>query len=152
MNDYVVLASTYRGMAVVFRKSADTLYLSFAEKQESTTGNLRAIPFYYLISHAAELFLKCALLKRGVSSGELRKFPIRHSLTHLLNELKGRGVPVTDASCQLIDVLSEQHSRHELRYTALLDDGTATYMPHPEVLFALLDELLMLGRISTHGV
>lgn len=149
--DNVVLASTYRLTATNFRMSAEILFREFQKRGEAMPRNVRAIPFYYLISHAIELLLKCALLKRGEPADGLKKYPTGHSLNALLQRLQQMDVPVSDAAANLITALGRQHETHALRYTALLDDGKVTFTPEPSALFELLDELLLAGRISTHG-
>jgi len=147
--DNVVLASTYRSTATIFRMSAAVLLRDFQERGEALPRNIRAIPFYYLISHAIELLLKCALLKRGQSADDLKKYPVRHSLDALLQKLGQLGVPLSDGAIRIIGALSRQHEKHNLRYTVLLDDGEFTFTPEPSELFDLLDELLLAGRVST---
>jgi hypothetical protein len=98
------------------------------------------------------LFLKCALLKREYPPDELKKQTLRHSLDGLLEELIKMGVPISEKAASLTRTLSKQHKKHDLRYSALLDDGEVTFTPEPTDLFGLLDELLMVGRISTHGI
>jgi hypothetical protein len=70
--DGIVLASTYRLNAVNFRASAEVASTLVLDVQGRPTS-LLALPFYFLISHAAELLLKAALLKRGVSEAELKE-------------------------------------------------------------------------------
>jgi hypothetical protein len=82
-------------------------------------------------------------LKRGQSAEDLRKYPIRHSLNALLEKLTQLGVPISDKTVNIIGALSRQHEKHDLRYTALLDDGVVTFTPEPSVLFDVLDELLL---------
>jgi hypothetical protein len=112
--DRVVLASTYRSTATIFRMSATVLLNDFQARNEILPGNARAIPFYYLISHAIELLLKCALLKRGQSADDLKKYPIRHSLDALLQKLMQLGVPLSDRAVTVIGALSRQHEKHDL--------------------------------------
>jgi hypothetical protein len=113
--------------------------------------NLTGVPIYYLISHSAELFLKSALVKRGITEDELKRTH-GHNLKKLLLALKGLGVPVTDTTTSLVERLSEQHSDSALRYHVFLDNGKKTFMPSIKDSFEMLEELLMLTRISTHGV
>ncbi len=150
--DNIALASTYRMNATLFRMSAEVLFHDFQRRGEPLPRNVRAIPFYYLISHTFELLLKCALLKRGASVDVLKKYPLGHSLSRQLEMLKGFGVPVSENTDLVIRILSSQHEKHVLRYSALSDDGEPTFTPEPELLFTIADELLMAGRISTHGV
>ena len=96
--------------------------------------------------------MKAALLKRGFDASALKNFDYRHNLTALLEEIQGMKVPVTTATRALVHGLSEQHETHQLRYTVFVDDGNRTYCPPLPLVFAALDELLMLTRISTHGV
>lgn len=152
--DNIVLASTYRLTATNFRMSAEILLRDFEKRGEAMPRNIRAIPFYYLISHAIELLLKCTLLKRGQSNDDLKKYPIRHSLSALLEKLSALDVPMSDNAINVIGILSQQHEKHNLRYTALLtyfDDVEAGFTPEPSILLDVLDELLLAGRISTHG-
>lgn len=69
-----------------------------------------------------------------------------------LQELQKKGLPVSSDTTAVIQGLSEQHKTHQLRYTVLVDDGTKTYWPPLSLVFAALEELLLLTRISTHGV
>lgn len=149
--DAIELASVYRLTATNFRMSAVVLADHFERQGETVSGNIRAIPFYYLISHALELLLKCALLKRGVSAHDLKKYPVGHGLDALLQRLKELDVPVSESATNVILALGPQHQQNRLRYTAMLDDGKATFAPEPSVLYDTLDELLLAGRISTHG-
>ena len=104
-----------------------------------------AVPFYYLISHAAELFLKCALLKRGFSPNDLKSAALRDSIEGLLRELLKKGAPISEPCSELLLKLNHQHEKHALRYTVFVDDGQPTFTPEPEELFSMLDELLMAG-------
>ena len=45
-----------------------------------------------------------------------------------------------------------KHKTHALRYTALVDDGRSTFMPPVAMVFAMVDELLLLTRLSTQEV
>ena len=146
--DDVILASTYRLTAVNFRMSAEVLFHDFQKRGEAMPRNIRAIPFYYLVSHAIELLLKCALLKRGEPADRLKKYPVGHNLGALLQKLRHLGIPVSDTAVSIIGALARQHEKHDLRYTALLDDGEVTFTPEPSVLFELLDELLLAGRVN----
>lgn len=144
MADNIYLASTYRLTAVNFWESAKTLSTTIELRDDGTPAKLTAIPFYFLISHAVELLLKSALLKRGFKEGDLRKFDYRHNLDALLQELQTLGVSMTPDAVSLIHGLHSQHQSHALRYNFLLNP----YMPPPSFVFSMLDELLMLTRIS----
>jgi hypothetical protein len=145
------LASVYRLTATNYRSSAVMLAEAYQRRGEVICRNIRTIPFYYLMSHAIELLLKCALLKRGFGADELRRYPLGHDLRGLLEKLDGLGIQLSDSAAGVIRAIGPQHLRHGLRYTALLDDGQATYTPEPAVLFDVYDELLLGGRISAHG-
>ena len=148
MTDSIYLASIYRIEAVNFWKSAKILSATLELNSEGTPAKITAIPFYFLISHAAEL----ALLKRGFNEGNLKKYDYRHNLNALLKELQKLGVSVTPGTISLINGLHSQHKNHALRYTALVDDEQKTYMPPLALVFSMLDELLLLTRISTQGI
>jgi hypothetical protein len=150
--DPIYLTTIYRLTAVNFWESAKIVAASLETKSEDTPAKVTAIPFYFLVSHAAELLLKSALLKRGFPEADLKKFDYRHNLDLLLERLREKGVSVTPDTVHLIKGLHSQHQNHALRYTALVDDGQKTYMPPPAVVFPMLEELLLLTRISTEGI
>ncbi|MEK6302381.1 MAG: hypothetical protein AABO41_16850 [Acidobacteriota bacterium] len=151
MTDSIHLASVYRMTAVNFRLAAETLAATMEAKPDGTPAKLTAIPFYFVVSHAVELFLKSALLKRGFVESDV-KHDYRHNLNALLAALQEKGVTVTPDTIGLINGLHYQHQTHALRYTALVDDGRPTFMPPPTLVFEMLDELLLLTRLSTQGV
>ena len=146
--DSVYVASIYRITASNFRISAEILAQNIEFDKNGKPKKITAIPLYFLVSHAAELFLKSALLKRGVSEQELKKFDYRHNLKKLLDLVLSKQVPVTDKTIYLLEYLDDQHKRHALRYTALMDDGKKTYLPPIDKLFEMLDELLLLTKLS----
>lgn len=152
MNDNLQLAVVYYTNGTIFRTSAEKLVEGLDLDTAGRPTTLMAIPLYLLASHAAELFLKAALLKRGFDEATLKTFGIRHNLATLLQELQGKGVPVTEQTVGVVQGLSEQHESHQLRYTVLVDDGSKTYWPPLPLVFIALDELLLLTRISTHGI
>jgi hypothetical protein len=152
MNDNIQLAVAYYLNGSNFQVSAKKLMQGLDLDNSGRPANLTAIPMYFLATHAAELFLKAALLKRGFAEADMKKFDYRHNLAALLQEIKGMGVPVTDVTDAVIHGLSEQHRTHQLRYTVLIDDGTKTYWPPTSLVFTTLDELLGLCRISTHRI
>lgn len=152
MNDNTPLAVAYYMNGANFRMSAEKLAQNLELDTDGRPMKLTAVPMYFLASHAAELFLKAALLKRGTSESDLKKYDYRHNLTALLQELQNKGIPVTKNTVAVIQGLSEQHQTHQLRYTVLADDGKTTYWPPLSLVFTALDELLLLTRISTHGI
>lgn len=152
MTDNIPLAFSYYMNGINFRTSAEKLLDGLELDVAGRPTKLTAVPLYYLASHAAELFLKAALLKRGLTEKDLKKNNSQHNLTLLLREVQGKNVPVTVDTVAVVQGLSEQHKTHQLRYTFLLDDGAKTYWPPVSLVFAALDELLLLTRISTHGV
>ena len=152
MNNSVYLASVYRLTAANFRLAAETLAATMETKGDGMPAKITAIPFYFLASHAAELFLKSALLKRGFEESDLKQYDYRHNLNALLVAVQAKGVLVTPDTVTLINGLHGQHQTHALRYTAFVDDGQATYMPPSSLVFRMLDELLLLTRLSPQGV
>ncbi len=146
-DDPIYWASTYRLAAVNFRLSAENLLPTIELRSTGTPASLTAIPFYFLISHTVELFLKSALLKRGYVPSDLRKFDCRHNLIALLELVEKKGLSVRPESREIIVGLSEQHRHHLLRYHLLINP----FMPDPQRIWPMLDELLLLTRISTHG-
>ena len=149
--DNVYVASIYRMTAVSFWECARQLSQHIEVGKDGRPKNITALPFYYLTSHAAELLLKSALLKRGFSEQDLKKFDYRHNLKNLLNELISKGIVVTPETVFLLNGLDEQHKDHSLRYSALMANGKKTFLPPIDIMFNMLDELLMLTRISTQG-
>lgn len=152
MTPNVPLASAYYLLGANFQNSARILLDSINVNQKGLPEKYDAIPFYFLISHAAELYLKAALLKRGFSESDLKKYDYRHNLKALLEALQEKGVSVTPDTISLISGLHSQHQSHALRYTVFVDNGEKTFMPSLPWTIEALDELLMLTRISTQGV
>ncbi len=136
-----------------FKRSAEILRESLETGEDGISQkSLISIPMYYLISHAAELFLKASLLKRGYKERERKNFKCRHHLKELLAKLLEKNVPVTKNTIFLIEGLSNQHKEHDLRYNVLIDNGKSTFLPPIDATFKMLDELFSLTRISTHGI
>jgi hypothetical protein len=146
-DDAIYWASVYRMTAVNFRMSAEALVPSLELRDDGSPAKVTAIPFYFLVSHAIELFLKSALLKRGYVPADLKRFDKRHNLNALLELLKKMGLPISSEATSIINGLSPQHAHHLLRYHFLVNPFT----PAPGSLWPVLDELLLLTRISTHG-
>jgi hypothetical protein len=152
MKDNIPLAVAYYTNGVNFRLSVERPREGLELDDAGRPKKLTVIPLYFLASHVAELFLKAALLKRGFPETDLKKYDYRHNLEALSQELQKKGLPVSSDTTAVIQGLSEQHKTHQLRYTVLGDDGTKTYWPPLSLVFAALEELLLLTRISTHGV
>lgn len=150
MTDNIALASVYRLTAVNFWESAKKLDTTLEKRDDGSPAKLWAIPFYFLISHAAELFLKSALLKRGFTESDLKKYDYRHNLNSLLEALQNEGVMVSPRTVQIINGLDALHKNHALRYDVLLIDGKK-YWPPTSLMHPILEELLSLTRISTQG-
>ena len=91
MKDNIPLAVAYYTNGVNFRMSAERLREGIGLDDAGRPKKLTAIPLYFLASHAAELFLKAALLKRGFAEADLRKYDYRHNLAALLQELQRKG-------------------------------------------------------------
>ena len=109
MTDSIALASVYRLQAVNFRLSAEKLSAIMETKDDGSPAKLTAIPIYFLVSHAVELFLKSALLKRGFTENDLKKYDYRHNLNSLLVALQEKGVSVTSDAVGMINGLHSQH-------------------------------------------
>jgi hypothetical protein len=150
--DQIPLAVAYRTLAAGFQLSAKELLRTLELKEDGRPAKYTAIPFLFLVSHAAELYLKAALLKRGFTGQELKKYDYRHNLRTLMEALQAKGVSITSSTVALIHGLHSQHQTHALRYSVFVDDGQKTYMPPLAATLDMLDELLMLTRISTQGV
>ena len=151
MNDNVPLVSAYRLNGVNFRASAEVLANTLDLDQDGRPTRLTAIPLYFLASYAAELYIKAALLKRGYDEPTLRK-RFGHDLVSLLSALQQKGVSVTNETVATIEGMCDQHKNHALRYTVLVDNGQKTYWPPLPLVFSMLDELLLLTRVSTQGI
>ena len=100
MTDSTYLAAIYRTHGVIFWESAKTLSRDLELDERGVPEKAMAIPFYFLVSHAAELFLKSALPKRGFSEVDLKKFSFRHSLETMLHAVQAKGVSVTEGGEQ----------------------------------------------------
>lgn len=146
------VAIAYYMNGVLFQMSAKTLCKEIEVNEKNIPKKYTGVPFYYLCSHAAELFLKAALLKRGFKQADLKKYDYRHNLGALLKELKNKGLVITKNTELAIEALDKQHKKHILRYTVLLDDGEGALFPPLCCCLEMLDELLSLTRISTQGI
>lgn len=145
------LASIYRIMAVRYWEDAKKLDKDIERDEKGLPKKYTALPYYFLVSHATELVLKTALLKRGFEKEQLRKFNYGHNLENLLNELVKLELPISQRTKEMVLGLSEQHKDHSLRYEVLIDNGKLTFVPPSEWINGMLEELMSLTRIATHG-
>lgn len=150
MTKNIVLASIYRLTAVNFWESAKIIEKNLEKRIDGSPSKITAIPFYFLVSHAVELFLKSTLLKRGFTANNLKKYDYRHNLKMLLEALQKKGVDITPATVDVINGLHLQHKNHALRYDAFLG-SRKLYWPPTDLINKALDELLLLTRLSTQG-
>lgn len=153
-DDNIVVASNYRMIAGVYERSAKILAKSEDWNDQGQPSKLLTpIPIYQLCSHAAELYLKASLLKRGYSEKEMKKFDYRHNLQALLNLLIEKEIPISNRVKDTVASLSEQHQNHILRYSKI-ENGFVTvalHMPPIEEVFESLGELLELTSINRTG-
>jgi hypothetical protein len=148
--DNIAFAATYRLMGVNFWESAKKLDATLEKRKNGTPAKLTAIPFYFLVSHATELFLKSALLKRGFTENDLKQYDYRHNLNMLLKALQEKGITVTPETVKVINGLHTSHKNHALRYDVLMRSGK-TYWPPTDLVHQTLNELLLLTKLSTQG-
>jgi hypothetical protein len=151
MADSIYIASIYRLTGASFWESAKRLEATMEKTADGTPAKVTELPFYFLVSHATELLLKAALLKRGWTEQDLKKYDYRHNLEALVQEIQKIGVLVEPETAEVINGLAAQHASHALRYSALMNDGQKTYMPPPALIHSALEELLLLTRLSTQG-
>ena len=152
MLDPIMLAVAYRLNGCNFQMSAKKLKRGLKLKEDGSPAKCTAIPLYYLASQAAELYLKAALLKRGMNEELLKKFDYRHNLDKLLHVLQKKGITVTSQTANVVIGLSKQHKNHTLRYNSIVGLEEKLYWPPLDLVFEALDELLLLTKISTHGI
>ena len=141
MEDTHLLGAMYLGHAGAFRHCINVLLADMDKDKNGLPAKMACLPVYYLASHVIELLLKAALLKRDVTSQELKAVDTRHNLAKLAEMLSGL-VTISNQTRALITNLSDQHKRHFLRY------GGPTALPHPEWLMEGLDEILQLCAVS----
>jgi len=115
MVDSITLASNYRLLAVSFWESAKVLSESCPYKKNNPKSVVTISPFFYLSSHACELFLKSSLLKRDITEQDLKRRNIRHDLIKLLKILEEKSVVITKDTKEVIHKLNDVHSTHKLR-------------------------------------
>ena len=151
LTDSIALSSYYRTMGVMFWEYALQAEDNLVKGEEDIPTKLISIPFYFLASHAAELLLKSALLKRGYTEKDLKKFDYRHDLSKLLEALQDKGIIVTPATIRVIHGLATRHKDHSLRYGGSLYDGKKTYSPPTSLVNNTLEELLVITRRATQG-
>jgi hypothetical protein len=144
--DNIVTASNYRLVATSFWESAKVLYINRTVKSDGHTSLINLPPVYYLVSHACELFLKGALLKRGISEKDLKRQHIRHNLNGLVDALNKAGLDLTEDTKNLINTLSLIHEKHYLRYFLVVNhDMYSITMASIE---DAMEELLMATRLN----
>ncbi len=143
--DNIVIASTYRLAAVSFWQSAKILYENRILTKGGHTSLTTVSPFYYLVSHACELFLKSALLKRGVTESDLKRQNVRHSLENLLKILESKDVDVSDTTKLVLLSLNGAHEKHDLRYNLLVSCNA--FRLEASDIYSALEELLMTTRL-----
>jgi HEPN domain-containing protein len=151
MSDTIVIAVAYYTVGINFCASAEKLAATLEVDTTGRPKSLLAIPMYFLASHAAEVYLKAALLKRGYNEKQLRSQDNRHNLTALLIALQDKRATISLNTVALIHELSEQHRLHQLRYSHQDGAGTTFYAscwPTLAQVFESLDELLLLCRVS----
>jgi len=142
--DNIRLAWDHIGVATSFWKSAEVL--SAHRQEHNQTGMLYVPALYYLVSHAAELLIKAALLKGGVSEEDIKKYRIRHNLVELQNLLEKNGKTITIPTKEVIQSLNKTHTNHAMRYKLLIK--APAYVLSPEEMFSALEELLMATRLN----
>ena len=150
LNDNLALAATYFLSGVNFRASAEHFSRNLELDRDGRPTHLAAITFYFLAAHAAELFLKAALLKRGVDDSQLKQFPCGHHLATLLRDLNHHGVMVTNDTTAIVNGLSNQHQMPAASYIDFIDNGLPTFWPSVAMVFSALDELQLATRVSSH--
>jgi len=129
-----------------FKNSAEAVLDTLEIDELGIPKKMIASPVYFLLSHSAELFLKAVLLKQGKTEEFLRKFDCRHNLSALLQELDSVNMSVSSETKEIINKLSEQHSKHVLRYNPFTENEISIcWTPIPATL-AALDELLLLSK------
>jgi hypothetical protein len=149
MTDSIVMASKFRLIAVNFWESAKKLDTMLEKRDDGSPAKLTAIPFYFLVSHAVELFLKSALLKRGHTEKDLKDH-YGHNLNSLLKALQAKGVAVTPATVEVIDGLQELNENHVSRYDIRVVHSKK-YWTSTTKIHSMLEELLLLTKTSAQG-
>lgn len=146
MNDWSPVPWSYVLNGSAFKYAAEALVEKLDIDELGIPKKQIASPLYFLFSQSAELFLKAVLLKQGKTESFLKKFDYRHNLSALLNELESIDMAVSEKTKKVINMLSQQHSKHVLRYNPYFGNEVKIYWtPIPETLDAL-DELMLLSR------
>ena len=138
--------------AMIFFESARRLNSSFEAEGKVTQRNLLAAPFYYLVSHAAELFLKAVI----VACGKEIPYKLNHDLMGLVGVVEEAGIEVEYRHKILLEELGAEHKDHTLRYHLVkphptIPFKTPTFSATAEDLFEMLIELRLLLRIPLEG-
>ena len=134
----------------MFWESVKKLDETLEKRDDGSPAKLSAIPFYYLIAHAVELFLKSALLKRGFEEKKLRHKDYRHNLNVLLKALQEKEITISPQTVELVNSLNLRYSNHTFRYDLIIGGGKK-YWPPTSLMHPMLEELLLLTKISTQG-
>ena len=138
------LAGILRWTAMNFVSSSQRLHDSLTDDGFAVELNPLAVPLYYLATHAAELYLKAALLKNGAIEGNVK----HHNISRLVEELKDKGATFSKPTITVLSDLAEQHKRHLLRYNST-NPNDVVFTPNVEAVFLMLQELQMLSGRRT---
>jgi hypothetical protein len=130
-------AATYVLSAQIFTGSAQRLAKCFSDEKWQIANNPQAAPLYYLVSHAAELFLKALVVSRDLRI----QWEHKHDIVGLLGELEAIEVKVTPASRKVLEELSSKHKGHSLRYDAFFLGREGGFQSNEQQLFTMLEEL-----------
>lgn len=145
-SDWSPVPHSYVLNGTAFQNCAEAVIQTLEIDERGIPKKMVASPVYFLLSHAAELFLKAALLKQGKTESLLKNFNYRHNLTALMGELDSVNLSISDETKTIIERLSEQHSKHVLRYNPYTrNDIPIFWTSIPETLKAL-DELMLLSQ------
>jgi HEPN domain-containing protein len=129
-------SGSYILTGMIFTASARRLARSFAKDGEPITKNPQAVPLYYLVSHAAELFLKALVLGHGLPIQQKHN----HDLMGLLGEAEKFGLKVSARTRKVLEELSPVHKQHSLRYSVFIVEKVVFQSTEQEV-FEMLKEL-----------
>lgn len=143
MDNRASIVSAYYINGEFFSNSVKTLGDHMELDAEGRPTKLAAVPMYFLASHAAELFLKAALIRRGATEADVRK--VGHKLGVLLRRLEDSNVVIGANTVSVVTGLAPHHQSHKLRYDILVDFAIGTYWPALDAVIDALRELRMLA-------